>query len=273
MDQRLRRLITLGREHYQAHELDKAEACLSQVVAEHRGFADIFNMLGVIYHEKGRFKQAAEALEEALKINPSYTEAALNLAVAYNELGKYTQAREVYNRAIALSQSEPRSLDPFARGKLANMHADLGAAYAGLGLNVEAVREYQKALELGPQFADLRTRLAQVYRDMGDKEAALRELLSVKESHPRFVPARLALGHALLALGRREEAVLEWEAALEIDPAEKRAQVYLQMVKPGRIDPGQNELKGDSGDERAPSPDAGLEDAKIDEIFESLGEK
>lgn len=231
MDERLRQLITLGREHYQAREYDKAEKYLAEVVKEHRGFADVFDMLGVICHAQGQFQRAQECFEEALKINPNYTEAALNLAVTYNDLGKYAQARDVYSRAIARSRAQPRSLDPFAKGKIANMHADLGAAYHGVGFYPEAVREYQKALELCPTFVDLRTRLAGVYRDIGDNASALRELEIVKTTNPKFVPARVALGLALWASGKREDAVREWEAVLAVEPGHKAAAVYLKMTK------------------------------------------
>jgi tetratricopeptide (TPR) repeat protein len=231
MDDRLRQLITLGREHYQAREYDKAAQYLSQVVQEHRGFADIFNMLGVIMHAQGHFQKAQESFEEALKINPNYTEAALNLAVTYNDLGKYAAAREVYSKAIARSRAEPRSLDPFARGKIANMHADLGSAYHGVGFYPESVREYQKALELCPTFIDLRTRLATVYRDMGDGGAAQRELEIVKTTNPKFVPARVALGLAYFSASRKDDAVREWEAVLQIEPGHKPALVYLHMAK------------------------------------------
>lgn len=238
MDDRLRQLMTLGRDHYQAHEYDKAESLLAQVVKEHRGFADIFNMLGVIYHSQGRFQQAQESFEAALKINGNYTEAALNLAVTYNDLGKYAQAREVYARAIARSRSQPRSLDPFARGKIANMHADLGSAYHGIGFYPEAVREYHKALELCPTFVDLRTRLANVFRDVGDLPAALRELDIVKTTNPKYLPARVALGLALFSAGRRDDAVHELEAVIQIDPDHKAAKVYLKLVKDEHTTPG-----------------------------------
>jgi tetratricopeptide (TPR) repeat protein len=231
VDDRLRRLITLGREHYQAREYDKAEKYLAQVVQEHRGFADVFNMLGVVYHDAGRFQLAEQHFEEALRINPSYTEAALNLSVTYNDLGKYAQAREIYTKALERSRREPRSLDPFARGKIANMHADVGAAYSGVGLYPEAVREYQRALELCPTFMDLRTRLANVYREMGEHERALREFETIKGQNPAFVPGRVSLGVTLLALGRRDEAIEEWEAALAIEPEHKAARTYLHLAK------------------------------------------
>lgn len=243
MEERLRRLITLGKEHYQANELDRAERCFVQVVKEHRGFADIFNMLGVIYHGQGRFGEAEEAFEEALRINPSYTEAALNLAVTYNDLGKYALARDVYAKAIGRSRGEPRSLDPFARGKLANMHAEVGDAYAGVGFYPEAIREYQRALELCPAFVDLRTSLANLYRDAGDLAAALRELEIARTMNPRYLPARVALGVTLLSLGRKADAVREWEEVVREDPGHRTAHSYLQMVKedPSR---GQDPAKG-----------------------------
>jgi tetratricopeptide (TPR) repeat protein len=231
MDEDLRRLLGLGREYYVAHDWDAAEKVLAQVVDRHRGFADVWNMLGVIWHRQNKFAEAQQAFEEALKLNPGYTEAALNLAVTYNDLGKYAEARDVYGKAIQRTRSAPRSLDPFVKGKLANMHADLGAAYAAHGLYPEAVREYHNALELCPTFGDLRTRLALVLRDSGDRAGAARELEIVKTTQPRFLPARLALGTTLYMLGRRDEAVHEWEAVVAQEPDHKAARLYLKMAR------------------------------------------
>jgi tetratricopeptide (TPR) repeat protein len=231
MDDRLRQLTALGRDHYNAGEYEKAEQYLSQVVKENRGFADIFNMLGVIFHDQGRFAEAEDAFENALRINPGYTEAALNLSVTYNDRGKYHKAREVYAGAISHSHQQPSSMDPFARGKIANMHADLGVAYADIGLRGDAVRELQRALELCPTFIDIRTRLGNVLRDMGDGESALAEYTRVKETKPEYLPARLALGVTLYSLGRREDAIAEWEAILERAPGDRRASAYLRMVR------------------------------------------
>jgi tetratricopeptide (TPR) repeat protein len=262
MDDRLRRLITLGREHYLAREFEKAERYLAQVVQEHRGFADIFNMLGVVYHDQGRFQQAQESFEEALKINPNYTEAALNLAVTYNDLGRYAQAREIYLNAIARSRAEPRSLDPFARGKIANMHADLGQAYAGVGFYPEAIREYQKALELCPNFVDLRTRLANIYRDAGDAAAAMRELEIVKTTNARYAPARVSLGVLLFSIGRKDEAIREWETVLQMDRDNKQAKAYLHMIRE----------EGKPGSEQIVAAVGPAEDIVIEGILDGVDE-
>src|ERR1051325_7245662 len=143
MADRIEQLIALGREHYNAGEYARAEPSLASAAAARPSFPDVYNMLGVIYHAQGRFQDAEEAVETALRLNPRYTEAALNLSVTYNDRGKYDRAREVYARAVSATAGQPHSLDQFARGKLANMHADLGAAYTGLAMFAEAVRAYE----------------------------------------------------------------------------------------------------------------------------------
>jgi len=233
MTTRLQQLIQLGREHYNANEYDKAEPLLAEAVAQRPTFADVYNMLGVIYHAQGRFQDAEEAFETALRINPNYTEAALNLSVTYNDRGKYDKAREIYSRVVSNSYAQSHNLDPFARGKLANMHADLGAAYAGLGLYEDSVREYKHALGLCPDFVDLRVRLGNVYRDMGQHHSAVVELEHAKKLKPDYLPAWVNLGVVYFSLDRKDEAVKEWKRVLEKDPTNKSALLYLRMVKDG----------------------------------------
>src|SRR5260370_17638263 len=94
---------------------------------------------------------------------------------------------------MAASRNAPRILDAFAKGKIAKMHADIGAAYHGVGLFEDAVREYQRALTLCPGFVDIRTRLGSTYREMGDIEAAVHEFERVRAENPNFPTRRLPL--------------------------------------------------------------------------------
>jgi tetratricopeptide (TPR) repeat protein len=230
MDEELRRLITSARAHYHARDWDAAEKVLVQVTERHRGFADVWSMLGVIWHGQGKLVEAQGAFEQAMALAPGYTEAALNLAVTYNDLGKYKEARDVYARVIQRTRAAPRSLDPFVKGKLANLHAEVAAAYTAHALYPEAVREYHHALELCPTFGDLRTRLALVLRDAGELGEAARELEIVKTTQPRYLPARIALGTTLYMLGRRDDAAREWQAVLAEDPENKAAHMYLRVT-------------------------------------------
>lgn len=228
----LRELVARGRAHYSAGEYPEAVACLTEVLSEKVPYADVYDMLGVIYHQEGRLAEAEEMFNEALRINPAYTEAALNLVVTCNDLGKYAEAKAVYERAMATSKRAPRELDPFAKGKIANMHADVAAAYRGVALFDEAIREYERALALCPTFVDIRTDLGNTRREMGDIAGAIRELERVRAENPRFVAGRLQLGLGYYAAGRREEAATEWRAALATAPGNRSARMYLSLVEP-----------------------------------------
>ena len=95
----------------------------------------------------------------------------------------------------------------------------------------EALSEYTKALDLCPDFADLRVRLGNVYRDMGVHHAAIAEFEHAKRIRPDYAPARIHLGVTLFSLGRVDAAIAEWQAVLASDPANKSAQLYLRMVR------------------------------------------
>ena len=231
MQERIKELLRLGREAYKTREFVRAEGFLVQVLEHMDAFADVHNMLGVIYHERGLFSKAQIHFERALAINPTYTEAALNLSVTYNDLGHYEQAKQVYHQVVSAAQEHRGELDPFMRGKIANMYAEIGDVYQSVGFHQQAVVEYTKALTMGPGFVDIRLKMAQALGDGGQREDALAELRRILDERPEFVAARLHLGITLYALGRFAEAVSEWKEVLRHDPMNKSVQMYLNLVK------------------------------------------
>jgi len=229
MDDHTKQLLLLGREHYEKREFEKAEYLLKQVVDKTDRFADVFDMLGVIAHSKGDFAKAEECFEKAIQLNPNYTEAQLNLMVTYNDLGKYDAAREIYSN-IRSRDAGDRRADPFAKGKIANMHAEISQAYQDAGMTIQAIEELEKAVGLCPGFADLRTRLGILLRDTGDAARAREEFEAAKKANPKYLQGRLALGVLFLSAGDRDEAKAEFNAVLEHDPDNKSAQMYLRIA-------------------------------------------
>ncbi len=234
MDEQVRLLLAQGREHYSKQEYDEAGKLLEQVLAQDDRFADAHDMLGVIDHQAGRLVDAEKHFERALALNPNYTEAALNLAVTYNDRGKFDEARKIYARIKDRPGGDITALDPFARGKIANMHAALGEAYNDANMTSEAVSEYERAVRLCPDFADLRTRLATLLRQSGDLSGARDHYEAAIRAKPGFVQARVLLGVTLLAMGDLDRAEAAWNGALEHDPELVSAKMYLRMLKTQR---------------------------------------
>jgi len=243
MDERLKQLLVLGREHYDRREYDRAEHVLRQVLELTDRYADVFNMLAVICHDRGDFPAAERFFERAVELNPNYTEALLNLAVTYNDLGKYEAARRVYARVRGNGDDAKGGLDSFARGKIANMHADLAQAYFDAGCRAEAIDQLRKAVDLCPTYADLQTKLGTLYRDDNNLPLARKCYEAARDANPKFAPARVLLGVTLLSLGAIDEAVAEWREALAIEPENRSAKMYLRMVeaqrsaRPGKTTP------------------------------------
>ena len=232
MDPNIKHHLGLGREHYQAGNHADAKPHLEQVLAAHDDFADVHMMMGVIEFEEGNVESARDRFEKALQINPFYTEAALNLSVCLNEIGEYARAREVYDNARSgQSTGGLDRLDAYARGKIANLHREVGDAYAAVHMVEEAMKEYRKALRVSPTFPDIRVRLANMLRDGGKTDEALDEYQGVVGASPTYVPGYLNYGIALWQAGRVGEARAQWKKALELDPDNRTCAVYLRMTE------------------------------------------
>ncbi len=229
MDDHDRQLLLLGREHFEHGEYDKAEYLLRQVVAKADRFADVHHMLGIIAHNSGDFAKAESCFERAVQINPHYTEAQLNLMVTYNELGKYDDARRLYS--LVRARTQPQQVDPLAKGKISNMHAQVAQAYLDAGMRSDAVTELEKAVSLSPDFADLHVRLGLLYRDVGDLGRARTQFETARNVNPKYVHARLSLGMLLLGAGEHEAARHEFNSILELEPNHKAAAMYLRLIQ------------------------------------------
>lgn len=224
----------LGKKAFEEKKYEVARHHLENVLTEKTTFADVYNMLGFINYIKGKYTEAVDLFKQALKINPRYTEAALNLSVAYNEIGEIDKAKDVYSDAKKVENVGPFFLDPYVEGKLANMHADIGAIYMDLGIYSEAADEYKKAATLRPSFADIRTKLGSAYRDMKEFGKAIEELTEAVKLNDKYLPGRIQLGLTYYTMGDYDRARQEWQKALAINPDDKVAKMYLSMVSKGK---------------------------------------
>ncbi|MGC4064271.1 MAG: tetratricopeptide repeat protein [Polyangiaceae bacterium] len=229
MDDHDRQLLLLGREHFERGEYEKAGYLLRQVAHRFDRFADVHHMLGVIAHNAGDFARAQTHFERAIALNPNYTEAQLSLMVTYNELGQYEAARRLYAQVQARAPSG--SVDPFVKGKLANLHAEIAQAYVDAGMLAQAIRELDKAVQLAPHFADLHVKLGLLYRDIGEIGLARDQLVMARDINPNYVHARLSLGTLLLGIGQHEAARQEFDCILKTDPGHKLARMYLRLTQ------------------------------------------
>lgn len=229
MEPDIRYWFEQGKEFFKNQAYRRAEGLLLRIVGSKHEFADVYNMLGVIYHQTGRFEDAISSFEKALKINPRYTEALLNLGVLYNDMGEYKLSKKLLDRSKKEAHKAGSDIDPFIRGKLANKHAEVGEIYRGLGLPARAADEFVKALDLCPNFQDIRLKLAVSLREEGKKEQALKELQRIAKEKGDYTDAHIQMGITLYGMGRKKEARQTWERLVKKRPNHQLVKIYLRL--------------------------------------------
>lgn len=227
----VKQLVALGKQCFDNKQYQKAEAYLRRVLSLNDRYADVMNMLGVIYHIEGKFQSAIELFRKALKLNPRYTEALLNLAVLLNDLGQYGEAKKLYSQLKTHHKEPHKNIEPVLRGKLSNLHADIGDIYRSIGLYPHSIDEYKKALELNPGYLDIRTKLGQAYRENGQLAQSMKELKEVVGKNAAYAPARIQLGVTLYSMGKIPNAKKEWKTVITKDADNEYAKMYLRLCE------------------------------------------
>jgi tetratricopeptide (TPR) repeat protein len=138
--------------------------------------------------------QAAEAFQQAIKLNPDLAEAHLRLGMAYAALERKPESDESYKKAVELFKKRIQ-----ADSKDADAFFNLGLAQSLLHQDEDAVRAFRQATRL-----------------KSDNEEAFYQL-----------------GMSEIRLAHYPEAISALQKALELDPEDYRATDALETAKEG----------------------------------------
>ena len=97
-------------------------------------------------------------------------------------------------------------------------HYDLAVAYRYLGMEEEAILQYEKTIELQPNFPEALSNLGGYYFRAGKTEKAKTLFKKAIEIYPNFIQALSNLGAVLNKLGKPEEAIPHLKKTLTLNP-------------------------------------------------------
>ena len=126
-----------------------------------------FSNLGTLYFQQGRYVEAAEAFEQAVRIRDTDRRVRANLAAAYEAIKDPTRARASWTRAAALAEPQLQ-IDP----RRADVIADLSFFRAAVGNSRQARQLVRDAVQLAPQDARVLFRAATTYAQLQDRDMA-----------------------------------------------------------------------------------------------------
>lgn len=124
--------------------------------------------------------------------------------------GKFEQAIALYDEAM-----QGKDLAPT---RLASMYNDRGVAKWRLERFEEALADFNKAIEIYPQYASIYNNRGNVYLDLDKPEDALKDFNKAIELSPGYGVAYNNRGNTQHELGRHLAAVDDYRKAIEIMP-------------------------------------------------------
>jgi DNA-binding winged helix-turn-helix (wHTH) protein/TolB-like protein len=184
---------------------------------------------------KGRFfwnKRTTEGLQkgleyfqEAVALDPAYTQAYAGIADSYALLGLFTvMAPKVAFPKAKEAATKALEMDP----ELADAHATLG--FVGLYYDwdgLAAEDEFRRALRSNPNYAMAHTWYAEDLAAMGRFTEASAEAKRAQESDPVSLTVGAASGLVSYLAGQNDDAIASCKKAIEIDPSYPRLHFRL----------------------------------------------
>jgi Flp pilus assembly protein TadD len=152
--------------------------------------------------------------------------------LALNDLGVLLAERGAVDAAIAQYQ---RALE--IRPDFPKAHNNLGDALVRRGRTDEAIQHYQRALETQPNFAEAHNNLGIALARRGRTNEAIAHFQQAVRAKPDLVDARYDLGVALQEHGEIDAAIAQLQKALELKPdfAEAHDSLGVALARRGRI--------------------------------------
>jgi len=201
----------------------------------------------------GEYSSAAEIYQEILNINPEFEYNYINLARVYTHLNKIDEGISLLEEArrrkpdsfVILStlaafysrvNDRDRAFEVSQAALRLNPQHLAGWIISGMvkfdqGNLEEAVRLFEKALEIEPENKIVRIKYAYSLGALGRTEEAIKIYLRLKEEYPEDAKIYSDLGVVYNAVGNYAKAKENLEKAVELDPSPENYLMYSAIME------------------------------------------
>lgn len=199
-------------------DVEGAVAALREVVGASPEDDTAWLTLGMVLSSAGRWREASEALAEAVELDGEVFAARMAFARALEKSGKLDDAAFQLLKAQKLAPDDVKPLK------------ELGAVFYKKGLYDKSVQFLNRARGLAPGDARVFYALGlaqEARRDPGAAIASYREAIKLD---PKFADARKTLADVLAGMGEHEQAIGELDALLQIERTNEQAALNREVL-------------------------------------------
>jgi tetratricopeptide (TPR) repeat protein len=259
-------LLELGRIYEETEQNQQAVTLYGELEKYHENDERMPLGKGVNLLKLGRYKEAANAFDRALRLKPNYLEALINSGLCLEELGDIKEAEKKYRAALVVDHNSPVAnlnlgLFLFKEESYLEAGDHLQRAFTHFSENVylglALSRVYLETWEIEAIIAPLEnvlrslglpsdlmlesvTQMADLFVEIADKlfndgrfEAFDLALKIAVLLRPEALDVLKGLGQMAVDLGEYQRAINILEAALQVDPSDGELQHFLSQMLDG----------------------------------------
>ncbi len=200
------------------NQTNEANANLTQALSLNPKYADAILLLAETQIRNGDTASAIVSLRQLVQQQPRVVQGWVLLADAYRAQGTLAGAVQIYQE---LEKSYPKN---------PQIPVLLGETLSQQHENVEARAEFEKALQLSPDYLPALEQLVNL--DLTEKQysAALQRVQQIEVKNPNEAALQLLLGKTLAAQGETNQAESAFSKAITLQPGSQAAYLLLAQL-------------------------------------------
>jgi choline-sulfatase len=210
---------------YEQGDLDGAIALLGRLSKADILSLEVQYLLGRSLARKHRYREAAEALEEAVSLVPSWAPAWLDLARTYAQAGDPERAKQSLERGLRANPATPA------------LRVALSAVYRDQGDLPRAIAELREAVHVDPASADAWNALGLLLASSGQQNEATAAFEAGLKASPDDPDLLFNLAERRLAASRPAEAARLLERLSVVSPRYPGLQAAVVRAKASAAPP------------------------------------
>ena len=196
----------LGMVYFASGNFEYATHYMEKSLALNPNQPHVLNNLAACFSKAGQKDAAIDCYEKAIALQPTYVEAYRNLAISQKALGKHKSALKTVASALEVETSNTELI--MLQGQL----------YKGNKAFVEAIRCFERVLDIQPGHVEARHNLGVSLRLSGRSEQALENYLILSKQGVEKYQLAHNIANAYSDLGELEKAISYFEKAIGLNP-------------------------------------------------------
>ncbi|MFQ6609695.1 MAG: tetratricopeptide repeat protein [Fidelibacterota bacterium] len=224
----IKNALTDAKKSYDNGYYEESISAYERINSQYPDFAMPYYLKGMVYYVQKEYDLAAESIKEAIKYNPfeeKYSAAINNVvAIIYNEGNDYF-SRNDYDGAIKMYE-KALSIDP----NFSIAHFRLAYLHYKIGDYETCISHLESNIKIDPKAYKAYKLMGDTYSKMGDTENAIKNYMNSIEANRNYDKAYFALGLLYQNNGENDKAITTLTSCVEVNPKYGKAHETLGSV-------------------------------------------